>query len=146
MSAAASTSPRDRKPVSVRADPNETDISHRGLLDRLVAELKAMKTEFTLRFTHLDDSHARLERRLDIIDDKLDHTRETVADLVGERRGELQAGDRGLSTPPSQSVVKKLSLVGAVGIGVVTVLGGLSSAYETAGRLLSAVIRAISTP
>jgi hypothetical protein len=125
----------------------EGDISHRVLLDRVIGELNALEANFALRFNHLDEGHTRLERRLDAVDSKLDQTRETVSELVGERRGEQQRGDRGPDPPAvlmRREALKRISIFGAIAIGSVTVLGGLSSAYQMAGRLIMAVGRAIS--
>lgn len=113
------------------------------MLDRLVGELTSMSDTFSLRFTHLDDGHARLERRLDIVDEKLDETRQTVARLVGERSG----AEREESVSPNpQSIMRRLSVGSAIAVGMVTVLGGLSAAYTMAEKLLAAIVRAISAP
>ena len=138
MRRASSMTMRAQRRAATGAEPAEADISHRVLLDSVVGELKAMEQGFSLRFTHLDEGHARLERRLDAVDAKLDETRETVADLVGERRGERRVQGR--------SMVRRVSVLGAITIGAVTVLGGLSSAWQMTERLLAALAQAVGQP
>jgi hypothetical protein len=46
----------------------------------------------------------------------------------------------------ASGTLKRVSIVGGIAIGAVTILGGLSSAWQMAGRLITAVGRVIGGP